>query len=189
MLYQFRRRLYHLIPKLNVEYVYTHNLKNVSQKDCRIPVEVFKLSLKNIHRIVEVKKIPLDKLRKRLERGDFCYVTQVEGKLISYHWVQFTGTHFIQQAGRSIEVEPGDFWIYHTRVSEKFRGNGINGKVLSDLILEAKRNNHQQALIYTNKNNISNRKGLEKLGFKLRDVIYSYEMNRKFHQVYKKKIT
>ena len=188
MFYRLRRRLWHLLPKLNVEYVYTHNLKNIPKKNCKISVEIFKLSLENVHRILEVKKMPLDKLKKRLKQGDFCYATQVEDKLISYHWVQFFGLHFIQQAGRRVKVKPGDFWIYHTRVSEKYRGNGINGKILSNLMIEAKENSYERALIYTNKMNIPNRKGLEKMGFELKDVIYSFKINKKFYQVLKKNL-
>ena len=185
MFYRLRRRLWHLWPRLNVEYVYSHNLEDIPEKNCKIPVTIFKLSLEEVHRIHEIRKMSLEKLRERLKRGDLCYVTEYENRLIAYQWVQFSGDHFIQQAGKTIQVRPGDFWIYHARVLEEFRSNGINSKIKSDLMIEAKNNGCRQALIYTNKKNIPNRKGLERLGFELRDIIYSLKINNKFYQVYK----
>lgn len=188
MFYRLRRRIWHVWPKLNVEYVYAHDLINIPERKTKIPVEIFKLSLENVHRILEVKKMPLGKLKVRLKRGDLCYVTQHKNKLVAYQWGQFSGKHFIQQAGHTVNVEPGDFWIYHARVLESYRSNGINSKIKSDLMLEAKKNGAKQALIYTNKNNIPNRKGLERLGFQLKEIIYSLESNKKFYQILKKDI-
>lgn len=188
MFYRLRRRIWHLWPKINVEYVYAHDLTHIPERSSKIPVEIFKLSLDNVHRILEVKKMPLKKLKIRLERGDLCYVTQHNGKLIAYQWVQFSGKHFIQQAGHTISVKSDDFWIYHARVLESYRSNGINSKIKSDLMKEAKKNGAKRALIYTNKNNIPNRKGLERLGFQLKEIIYSLESNKKFRQIFKKKI-
>jgi len=189
MFYRLRRRIWHLWPKINIEYVYTHDLTHIPERSCKIPVEIFKLSLDNVHRILEVKKMPLKKLKTRLERGDLCYVTQHNGKLIAYQWVQFSGKHFIQQAGHTVTVKPGDCWIYHARVLESYRSNGINSKIKSDLMLEAKINGCKQALIYTNKNNIPNRKGLERLGFQLDSVIYSLKTNKTYHQIFKKRLS
>lgn len=188
MFYNLRRRIWHLWPKLNVEFVYTHDLVVIPVKNCRIQVSVFKLSLENVSRISEIKKMHLDKLRQRLERGDHCYVTEFENKLISYHWVQYSGYHFIEQAGRTIKVKPGDFWIYHVWVSERFRNNGVNSMVYSYLLNEAKKNEYRRALIYTNKNNIPNRKGLERLGFDLTNIIYSFKINAKYYQIYKRNL-
>lgn len=188
MFYRLRRRLQLIRPKLNTEYIYTHDLNNIPERKCKIPVSIFKLSLANIERIYEVRKMSLDKLKKRLKRGDICYVTQHENKLIAYQWVQFSGKHFIQQAGHTVNVKPGEFWIYHARVLESYRSNGINSKIKSDLMLEAKENGYKKAVIYTNKNNLPNRKGLERLGFQLQEVIYSIKFNKRFYQVYKKSL-
>lgn len=176
--------MWRLWPKLNVEYVYSQNLEDIPERKCRIPVTIFKLSLEDVHRILEIRKMPLGKLRSRLKRGDLCYVTEYENKLIAYQWVQFSGEHFIQQAGKIICVKPGDFWIYHARVLEEFRCKGINSKIKSDLMIEAKNNGYRRALIYTNKKNIPNRRGLERLGFELNEIIYSLKINKTYHQVY-----
>lgn len=186
MLYRLRRSLWHLLPKLNIEYVYSHNLEIIPEKKFRIDAEIIFLTKDNIHRIHEVKKINLQKLTKRLERGDKCYATVVDGKIAGYQWVQYSGIHFIQQAGKKVKVKEGDFWIYHARVLESYRSNGINSKIKSELMKDAKANNFKRALIYTNKNNIPNRKGLERLGFTLEDIIYSLKINNRFYKVYNK---
>ena len=185
MLYRFRRRLYHLFPKLNVELMYVHNLDVLKQVEPKINLKFFKLSSKDIYRIWDVKKLPLNKLKSRLESGDVCYTTEIEKYIASYHWVQYNGRHFIQQANEEIKIKNDECWIYHTRVSENFRGNKINSFVLSKILNEAKNMGLDKAWIYTNKSNYANRKGLQELGFELKSKIYSVEINKKFYQYYK----
>ena len=185
MFYRFRRRLYHLFPKLNVELMYVHDLKGVEQVEPQIDLKFFKFSLNDIHRIWEVKKIPLDEMKERLTRGDVCYATEVNDEVASYQWVQFSGQHFIQQAGRYMKIKYGDCMIYHARVANNFRGNKINGAIKSKILIDAKNNGLEKAWVYTNQKNYANRKGLEKMGFKIASKIYSFEVNKKFYQIFK----
>lgn len=148
-------------------------------------LKVFKFNEDSIDRIWEVKKLPLDEMRDRLTRGDVCYATEINGEVASYQWVQYSGKHFIQQAESWITLKKGECWIYHARVSEKFRGNRINGLIKSSILIDAKNDGLKEAWVYTNKKNQANRKGLEKMGFKVDSKIYSFEINKKFYQIFK----
>ena len=185
MLYRFRRRLYHLLPRLNVELIYVHDLKDIKIVEPRIDLKVFKFSLDNINRIKEVKNLSLEQMRERLIRGDACYGTKINQEICSYQWVQYSGQHFIQQAGYHTEIMKGSLMIYHARVSNKFRGNRINGLIKSTILLDAKNNNMDKAWVYTNLKNTANRKGLEKMGFKISSTIYSIKVNKKYYQILK----
>lgn len=186
MLYQFRRRLYHLIPRWNVELMYVHHLNNTTVVQSKLDQRSFLLDQNNVHRISEVKKLPLKKMQNRLKQGDRCYVTEHEGKIISYQWVQYEGRHFIQQSGRWITVKDGECWIYHARVLEKFQGNRINKMIKSTILSDAKKEGLQKAWVYTNLKNTPNRRGLEKLGFELDHKIYSLKIDNKFYQLFKR---
>lgn len=188
MFYRFRRNILALWPKINVELLYYHNLNSIVYQKSSLKVSVFKLSFNNIKRIIEVKKLNIELLKKRLLNEDECYVSEHDGRLVSYHWVQEKGKHFIQQAGEYIDVKNDEVWIYHVRVSDHVRGNNINSFVYCEILKESKSRGMQKVWIYTNKNNLANRKGLEKLGFIKSDIIYSINFNNKFYKLFQKKI-
>jgi hypothetical protein len=167
--------------------MYVHHLEGIKKVEPVIDLKVFKFSLGDIDRIWEVKKLPLQEMRERLTRGDKCYATEIDGEVASYQWVQYSGQHFIQQAGYNIEIKSEDCMIYHARVAHKFRGNRINGLIKSTILLDAKKEGLSKAWVYTNQKNTANRKGLEKMGFKVDSKIYSFEINKKFHQILKLK--
>ncbi len=54
----------------------------------------------------------------RLNGGHLCYVAALDGCLAHYSWVQRSGTHLILEAGMSVSVESGHFWIYHCFTAE-----------------------------------------------------------------------
>lgn len=187
MFYRLRRRLRLLLPGINVELMYGHSLEQIPKEVASIEIRIELLTKENIHRILEVRKLDIPRMIMRLERGDLCYVGITRDNLVvSYHWVQKSGKHFIQQAGRHVRIKKGEIWIYHVRVADSFRGNRINGAVYTKILEDAKNEGEQYAWIYTNKKNYSNRKGLERLGFQIKSEIYSLEINGKFHQLYKK---
>jgi hypothetical protein len=65
----------------------------------------------------------------------------------------------------------------------KFKGNRINGLIKSTILLDAKNDNMNKAWVYTNLKNAANRKGLEKMGFKISSKIYSIEVDNRYYQL------
>lgn len=185
MFYWLRRNLRQLLPALNRELMYRHNLEFVQEVKPRIDVGIGELDEKNIELIHSVKHLDLERLRQRLKRGDKCYVGYVNNTVVSYHWVQFSGTHFIQQAGKKVEIQPREFWIYHVRVAENYKGNRINGFIYNKILNDAKLSGYVKGWVYTNFKNSANRKGLEKLGFQIDHVIYSMKFKNKYFQIFK----
>lgn len=189
MLYRIRRRLQALQPKLNVELFYYHSLNEINKMECRVPIKIQTLNKKDLYRLNEVKRLNINRLLERHNRGDMCYVAIVnDSKIASYHWVQEIGSHYIQQAGRFEEVRNNEAWIYHVRVAENYRGNRINGAVYQRILTDCKERGIKKVWVYTNLLNNQNRKGLEKLGFVLDYKIYSLYFKNKYYQLYKKKL-
>ncbi len=183
MFYRFRRKLFHLIPRFVTEFMYVHQLENVKVIEPKLTVKLFKLNYDNVDRISEVKNFNIDSMTARLTRGDDCIVTEYNDEIISYQWVQFSGRHYIMQAGYDFEIPQKECMVYHARVLEDFRGNRINSFVKSKILEEAKANGIDKVWVYTNKNNIPNRKGLEKLGFELESKIFSVKISNKHYQI------
>ena len=180
MRYRIKRLIRNLRPELIRELFYQHELKTIPKVESKIPVEVSLLNEQNISRIAEVKKMSIATLKQRLDNGDKCFVTEKSGRLLSYHWMQSSGKHYVQQTGKWEEVNRGDAVIYHVRVHKDFRGNRINGFVYSEMLQYCQDHKYNRVWIYTNKMNASNRKGLVDLGFK----VYKQTLSLKFNNHY-----
>lgn len=188
MSYRIKRFVHHLWPKLVVEYFYEHNLLHIPTPLPKIDVIIFNLNERNIERIQEVKKLNLDLLKKRLENGSKCFVSEYNGQLISYHWVQIKGEHSVQQTAKKYNLQNDEAVIYHVRVEEKYRGNGINGYITSNILKECQSQNMTRVWVYTNRKNFANRKGLEKLGFTLYKKSLSIFFYKKFYLIKEKSL-
>lgn len=166
MFYRFKRFIRGIQPELVWEMFYEHDLKTLPTVKPKLAVELGLLDEQTVNRIMEVKKLNIDLLKQRLSNGDLCFVTEVSNRLVSYHWVQSKGEHYVQQTAEWEKMTKGEAVIYHVRVHKDFRGNRINGYVYSEILKHCKSEGLNRVWIYTNKQNISNRKGLEVLGFK-----------------------
>lgn len=180
MLYRIKRFTRHLRPKIVEEYFYEHHLDNIPLVKPKIEVKVFLLNENNIQRINEIKRLNIEYMISRLQNGSKCYVAEYEGKLISYHWVQSSGQHLVQQTSRYYSIKKDDAVVYHVRVKEEYRGNRINGYIYSRILKDCKSEGRRRVWIYTNKNNFANRKGLEKLGFVLHKKSLSIFFYKRF---------
>lgn len=188
MSYRIKRIIRNLRPELISEVFYEHDLTKFPKVEVKIPLSTKILDKNNISRINEVKKLSLDCMKRRLENGDMCFVTENLGRLMSYHWVQFRGNHYVQQTGKLVRLLPREAVIYHVRVKEDYRGNRINGFVNLEILEYCKNSGYNRVWIYTNKKNVSNRKGLENLGFKAYKVTLSLKFYNRFYLLGSKKI-
>lgn len=186
MSYKVKRIIRKIRPEFVSELFYEHDLKNIPNKQPNIQVALQLLNNKNVSRIREVRKMSLNRLKNRLANGDQCFVTEIDGRLASYHWIQVKGNHYVQQTGKWEKVEEGDAVIYHVLVHPDFRGNRINGYVYSEILKYCKAQGLKRVWIYTNKKNRSNRKGLEQLGFKKYKQTLSLKINNKYYQLKEK---
>lgn len=187
MFYRFRRKLLQHIPKFNIELIYKYSFNTIEVICPKIEVECQKLSIKDLDKLDNVKKLNKKVLNQRIERGDECYVCLFYGKVISYHWVQYNGEHLLQQAGQIYNLQ-NEACIYHVRVKEDFQKNKISSFVYCKIVDNCLRNNIDNIWIYTNYNNIANQKSLEKIGFRQTEKIYSFKIENKYYKYYNKKI-
>lgn len=184
MFYRFRRRLQYLLPKINIEIMYYHDLKNLINQESKIKTDIYELDKSNIHLINQVKKMNMNKINSRLNRGDMCVVAETSNKIVSYHWVQLRGDHYIQQSNEYISIKPNTCFIYHVRVADKYKGNRINGAVYYYILNKLKNNNFNTVRVYTNKFNAANRAGLDKMGFKKEYCIISLKIQDKYFKLF-----
>lgn len=165
--------------KLCAELVYVHDLEDVPTIHADVTVRLN--SVEEVSRLNEVWKVDRLRMLERFKRGDDCYVGLVSNNFVSYHWVQYSGFHYIQQASKYIKIESGDAWIYHVRVSEEMRGRGINPFVYAKIIQRSKELGIKRLWIYTAHNNFANRSGLEKCNFKLAGKLFSVKVNSTYY--------
>ena len=183
MFYRFRRKLQTFIPKLNKELIYEYRYHNVTQVESKINIEVGLLSEENISDIHNVKYFDLSKIRERLERGDECYLAYHNGKAISYHWVQYSGTHLLQQSGQYYQLLESEACIYHVRVKKEFYRNRVASHIYTKIIERCLINEISRIWIYTNYHNTANRKSLESIGFSKSELIYSIKFGSRYYKL------
>lgn len=170
-------------PKISrqEEYFYVHYLENIPEVKQKRDFEIRLIKEEELPMLKEIWPSGIEKLTKRLHNGDRCYVTFLDGKIAGYQWVQSNGMHQIQQANTTVEINTGDFWIYHARVAEWARGNGINTQVKRKILIDYKNEGFKRALIYTNSTNIPNQKGLGKIGFELLTTLKYLVVNNRIY--------
>lgn len=119
-----------------------------------------------LERLREIWPVNLEVARKRMRRGDQCWVVEVNGSLAHYSWVQRVGTHRIADAGRRVRILPGEAWVYHCRTASHARGQGLYPAVLRAIRSWAGRAGVSRLLIYTSAANVASRRGIAKAGFR-----------------------
>lgn len=169
---------------LHTEYFYVHGLNNIPElRPANIPIEIRILELKEVELLHQIWLVDLDKARERLIAGhSCCYLSLHEGKPVAYHWVQLQGKHFVQQAGQWIDIFKNDsFMIYHTRVKCEYQKNGINMYLLLYILHNFRKLGYHKGYIYTSSKNIANQKGIERIGFELKDKVRSFKVGMHFY--------
>lgn len=133
-----------------------------------------------VGRLEGVGWFDLDECLQRFERGDRCYVVSIDGRVAHYSWVQRSGSHPISEAGVSVRVEDGAFWIYHCRTAEWARGRGIYPATLAKIVNDCFAEGYCTAWIYTAKSNVASQKGIVRAGFGLVTTLRSLRMGSQY---------
>ena len=127
LLYQIYLRLYKFKSKIkfafNIEYYYIHELENIPEVSANININIDLLVKNEEKLLLEVWPVNMDQIATRLKEGHSeCYISSIDNTISSYHWVQFSGIHYIQQANFHFKIIPNYlFIIYHVRVKDNFR--------------------------------------------------------------------
>jgi hypothetical protein len=124
------------------------------------------LSPETVCRLGEFRGVDLEQCRTRLERGDSCYTVTVDGRLAHVSWVQSSGVHWLRDAGFSVNVQSGHFWIYHCITTPWARGRGLYPQTLVHICRDFAARGAKTAWIYTSKGNIASQKGISRAGFR-----------------------
>ena len=183
-LVMYGRKVKKIRIEIHKEIFYEHHLKNLSPPSgSKIDITVTKMEISNVNILHQVWGVDLSRCEQRLLEGHSeCYLSFNNGILVGYHWVQFKGKHYIQQANRYLILGEGrDFMIYHTRVKDEYQGKGINRFILSTILDDYLVKGFRRGMIYTSSNNISNRAGIEKLGFVKYAEIKSLLIGRRYY--------
>lgn len=101
----------------------------------------------------------------RRSRGDACYVATLEGRPAHFSWVQYRGTHSIDDAARVEPIVPGEIWIYHCVTRPEARRRGIYVSVLGAIVRDHSNGRYKRAWIYTTRSNRASQGGIARAGF------------------------
>jgi RimJ/RimL family protein N-acetyltransferase len=129
------------------------------------------LTVSQLTRLSELGPFDLRAGAERLERGDECHAVFFGGRLAHYSWVQRSGTHRIEEAGISVPVEKGAFWIYHCATGEWARGRKIYPATLQRIVAAHHAAGYDPGWIYTLSTNQASQRGIVRAGFTLWEVL------------------
>ena len=116
----------------------------------------------------------------RLKRGDVCYAGYLEGRLAHYSWVQRSGEHLILEAGATVAIAEGEFWIYHCRTADWARGRGIYPATLARIVNDQFDAGYTVGWVYTTRENISSQKGIARAGFTFDRTVRAIRIGRRY---------
>lgn len=185
MFHRFRR-IRKLFPLgFHTEYLFEHRLELIPFTSSDRSLEIRVLLEGELFLLHEVWKVDLAKAHSRVRRGDLCFAGFLSGRIASYHWVQYSGVHYLQQAGILYKVLPDEGWIYHVRVADWARGRNINSVVYSRILQDARERGKRLVHIYTGARNEANQKGLAKCGFTLTAKYYSIRSGNRYFLLFR----
>lgn len=153
-------------PRIEVTYNYRHDMRAVPTVDALVDCELKILGMDDMPLLLEVWNVPLDKMYQRLRRGDKCYSGFIQGRIAHYQWVQTTGRHHIQPAGRHMILKPNHLVIYHVRVADWARGQHLYPYANTVILREFAQRGYTTAWVYTTASNLASQKGIERAGWK-----------------------
>jgi hypothetical protein len=116
----------------------------------------------------------------RLRRGDRCYTVSIDGRLAHYSWVQRSSSHPITEAGVSVPVDNGAFWIYHCQTATWARGQGLYPATLERIVQDCFAEGDCTAWIYTSKRNVASQKGIRQAGFDFVTALNAFRMGSQY---------
>ena len=141
------------------------------------------LSPERVGRLLDVGPFDVSDGLKRLQRGDRCYTVCVDGRLAHYSWVQRSGSHPITEAGASVPVGSGEFWIYNCRTVERARRKGIYSATLERIVNDHFEEGYCTGWIYTSQENIASQKGILRAGFGLVATLVALRVGTHYYRI------
>ena len=141
------------------------------------------LSPERVGRLLDIGPFDVSDGLKRLHRGDLCYTVWIEGRLAQYTWVQRSGVHPITEAGVSVPVGDGEFWLYNGRTAVWTRGKGIHPATLARIVTDHFGAGYCTAWVYTSRENIASQKGIVRAGFGLVATFDALRVGSHYHPI------
>jgi hypothetical protein len=144
--------------------LYTHDLSSVQNVVLAAGCEIRTLRREETALLEEISPVGESLALERLNVGE-CYIGFVERKPAHFSWVQTVGKHDLEDAGRSINIERGDLWIYHCETAPWARGNRLYPCALSRILENYRDRGYRRAWIYTTEPNRNSQSGIDRAGF------------------------
>lgn len=190
LVYRMWRKLYNLSISIHKEVFMFHNLDMIPLiPSPNIDIDISILPFEDISLLTNIWPVNIAQIQNRFKsRHSECYLSSYNGAPIAYHWVQFSGRHYIQQASIDFELEGQNiFVIYHVRVAEEYRNKGIGRFVYARIINDYKSKGYTKALIYTSARNKANIRALIKLGFRSKYEFSALRIGKNFYPLSSRK--
>lgn len=162
---------------------YEHRLGEFPEVQPKTLVKIKLLDITRASDLNQIKTVSEKKIEMRFKNGDLCFITEKSGKLLSFHWLQTQGRHYVQPIGQWIDIKTREAVIYDVHVNKNYRGLRINGFVYSNILTHCRNNFINRVWIYTDKSNIQNIKGLNALNFHNYGYSFSIKFNNKYRLI------
>ena len=165
-----------------IECVYLYRLQDRDAIPSLSPppgLEILQLQPDQMSLLTEVlPSLEVPKLSQTQVQHSQCYAASLGGRVLHYSWVQTSGPHSILEAGRRVDVAPGEFWIYDCQTHPSARGLGIYPYMLTFIARDHLQRNLREGIIYTTVENIASQRGIQKAGFTLKETLRSLRIGR-----------
>lgn len=106
-----------------------------------------------------------DEARRRLERGDRCFVARDGGAIVSARWVA-SGRAHIAYLDRWLDLEPGGTYVYETFTRPERRGDGVSAAAGTRLAHALSGEGHRRVVAAVLRENHAGTRAYEKIGYR-----------------------
>lgn len=102
----------------------------------------------------------------RLAEGDLCLVAHLNGRVVHYSWLT-AKIQYAWELERSIDLKPGQYYLYNCRTVRIFRGRGIYKAVIARALDETLKRNGRSLAALVKRGNANSLKAFHALGFEI----------------------
>jgi GNAT superfamily N-acetyltransferase len=173
---------------ISIDLLYVRDLNQVIRRpEARVPVTTREADERDLDMIVRTlsqdsymylgssfsipDRFSREPYAKRLERGEKCYLAFVGGELAHINWTCFTWGDAV--LGYPVVLRPGEIYTTDALTLPRYRGLGIHGAVLGEMLQRAQAMGCRRAFTMSSLDHIASYKIFEGMQWRLQGCLFS----------------